>query len=101
MVTKSVQEQRREIYFLSYAVFKIFHLGENELVERLNLRIGRYLNLNYSCSDVAWSKLDEYLLATAATNGSVVLWNLAKTSRSKQEYLFAEHKRTVNKVDIA
>ncbi|CAJ0953548.1 unnamed protein product [Ranitomeya imitator] len=42
--------------------------------------------------------MDENLLATAATNGVVVTWNLGKPSRNKQDQLFTEHKRTVNKV---
>ncbi len=39
-------------------------------------------------------------LATAATNGAVVLWNLGKPSRSKQQHVFMDHKRTVNKVSF-
>uniref|UniRef100_A0A8C4SX32 GATOR2 complex protein WDR24 n=1 Tax=Erpetoichthys calabaricus TaxID=27687 RepID=A0A8C4SX32_ERPCA len=42
--------------------------------------------------------MDENLLATAATNGAVVTWNLGKPCRNKQDQLFTEHKRTVNKV---
>ena len=41
---------------------------------------------------------DENLIATAATNGAVVLWNLGKSSKSKQSHVFTEHTRTVNKV---
>jgi len=43
---------------------------------------------------------DENLIATAATNGAVVLWNLGKSSRSKQLHVFTEHTRTVNKVFV-
>ncbi|KAK7919744.1 hypothetical protein WMY93_011028 [Mugilogobius chulae] len=42
--------------------------------------------------------MEDNLLATAATNGAVVTWNLSKPSRNKQDQLFTEHKRTVNKV---
>lgn len=38
------------------------------------------------------------VLATAATNGAVVTWNLNKSSRSKLDCVFNDHKRTVNKV---
>ena len=38
----------------------------------------------------------EQWLATAATNGAVVLWNMAKCI--KQETVYYDHKRTVNKV---
>jgi WD40 repeat protein len=42
----------------------------------------------------------DHLLATAATNGAVVVWNLNRLSRSKQEHVFMDHKRTVNKVSF-
>lgn len=42
----------------------------------------------------------DHFLATAATNGAVVLWNLNKSGRSKQEFVFVDHKRTVNKVSF-
>jgi len=32
---------------------------------------------------VAWNPFDENVLATGATNGAVVSWNLQKASRSK------------------
>lgn len=79
-------------------IFKIFALEEEGFVERLNLRVGRKPSLNFSCADVMWHQADDSLLATAATNGAVVTWNLLRPCRNKQEHLFAEHKRTVNKV---
>uniref|UniRef100_A0A4W3H389 GATOR2 complex protein WDR24 n=1 Tax=Callorhinchus milii TaxID=7868 RepID=A0A4W3H389_CALMI len=79
-------------------IFKIYGIEENGLTERCNLRCGRKPSLSLSCSDVAWHPLDEALLATAATNGAVVTWNLGKASRNKQEQLYMEHKRTVNRV---
>lgn len=79
-------------------VFKVFDIANDEFVERMNLRVGKNLNLNFSCSDVAWNTVDDHLLATAATNGAVVTWNLNKSSRSKQDIVFQDHKRTVNKV---
>lgn len=79
-------------------VFKIFSIEEDEFVEICNLRVGKNLNLNFSCNDVAWNAIDDHILATAATNGAVVVWNLNRASRSKQEHVFVDHKRTVNKV---
>ncbi|XP_078610021.1 GATOR2 complex protein WDR24-like [Branchiostoma floridae x Branchiostoma japonicum] len=79
-------------------VFKIYGIEDEEFTERANLRVGRKLSLNFSCADVAWHQLDDNLLATAATNGAVITWNLSKSSRSKQDQVFTEHKRTVNKV---
>lgn len=40
----------------------------------------------------------EQWLATAATNGAVVLWNIQKSIKLKQETVYNDHKRTVNKV---
>lgn len=81
-------------------VFKVFSITDEEFIEICNLRVGKNLNLNFSCNDVAWNTIDDNYLATAATNGAVVLWNLNKTGRSKQEHVFVDHKRTVNKVSF-
>lgn len=79
-------------------VFKVFSLENEEFHERINLRVGKNLNLNFSCSDVVWNMIEDHILATAATNGAVVTWNLNKSSRSKQDMIYQDHKRTVNKV---
>ncbi|KAI5637278.1 WD domain, g-beta repeat domain-containing protein [Phthorimaea operculella] len=81
-------------------VYKVFAIGENEFTEVCNLRVGKNLNLNFSSIDVAWSTIEENTLATAATNGAVVVWNLGRSGRSKQEHVFSDHKRTVNKVSF-
>lgn len=44
--------------------------------------------------------ISDHILATAATNGAVAVWNLNRPSRSKQEHVFVEHNRTVNKVSF-
>lgn len=44
--------------------------------------------------------ITDNVLATAATNGAVVVWNLNKPTRSKQEHVFNDHRRTVNKVSF-
>ncbi|XP_047497370.1 GATOR complex protein WDR24-like isoform X2 [Penaeus chinensis] len=81
-------------------VFKIYALEEDELVEKANLRAGKNPNLNFSCNDVVWNPIEDSVLATAATNGAVVTWNLNKSSRSKLDCVFNDHKRTVNKVSF-
>jgi len=81
------------------SVFKIFSIDE-EFVERDNLRVGKNINLNFSCNDVVWSPVDDQVIATAATNGAVVVWNLNKAGRAKQEQVFNDHRRTVNKVNF-
>lgn len=85
---------------LKFSVFKILSIDDECFSEKVNLRVGKNLNLNYSCNDVVWSTLDENLLATGATNGAVVLWNLSKISRAKQDHVFADHQRTVHKVSL-
>lgn len=40
------------------AVFKIFTLLENKFEEACNLWVGKNLNLNFSCNDVAWNLND-------------------------------------------
>lgn len=41
-----------------FLVFKVFTIEEEEFVENVNLRVGKNLNLNFSCNDVAWSPQD-------------------------------------------
>ncbi|OQR73904.1 WD repeat-containing protein 24-like [Tropilaelaps mercedesae] len=80
-------------------VFKVFSVDDQDrIVEKMNLRVGKNINLNYSCSDVVWNPEVDSLLATAATNGAVVIWDLNKPSKCKQEFVLADHKRTVNRV---
>lgn len=94
----SVCRDATQVVVAGRNIFKIYTLEEEQFVEKLNLRVGRKPSLNFSCADVMWHQMEENLLATAATNGAVVTWNLGKPSRNKQDQLFTEHKRTVNKV---
>ena len=77
---------------------KIYSIEEEEFVEKINLGGGKKGNYNLNCNDVVWSPIDDQLIATGATNGAVVLWNLGITGKSKQEKVFEDHKRTINKV---
>ncbi|XP_059148991.1 GATOR complex protein WDR24-like [Physella acuta] len=80
------------------SVFKILNIKEDCFTENINLRVGRHINLTYSAADVAWHPSDENMLASAATNGCVVIWNLCKSAKSKQATIYQEHKRSVNRV---
>lgn len=93
-----VNKDDSQVVVASSSVFRIYDIEDNQFRERVNLRGSKAQNLNYSCNDVCWNKHDPNILATAATNGAVVLWNLGRTSRAKQEHVFQEHQRTVNKV---
>ena len=39
-------------------MFKVFSIEDDDFVEKINLRVGRNLNLNFSASDVAWNPID-------------------------------------------
>lgn len=94
----ALNKENTQVVIAGRNVFKIFNIEEKEFIESCNLRIGKNLNLNFSCNHVAWNLNEANILATAATNGAVVLWNLGRQTRSKQEHIFNDHKRTVNKV---
>ncbi|XP_077978398.1 GATOR2 complex protein WDR24-like isoform X2 [Glandiceps talaboti] len=93
----SIRRDASQVVVVGRNLFKIYSIEDEEFVEKANLRVGR-INLNYSSADVVWHPVDDNLLATAATNGAVITWDLAKESRSKQDMIFHDHKRTVNKV---
>lgn len=94
----ALNKENTQVVIAGRNVFKVFNIEEKEFVENCNLRVGKNLNLNFSCNHVAWNAIEDNILATAATNGAVVLWNLNRHTRSKQEHVFNDHKRTVNKV---
>ncbi|XP_054288294.1 GATOR complex protein WDR24-like [Macrosteles quadrilineatus] len=96
----ALNKDNNQVVIAGRNVFKVFTIEENEFVEAINLRVGKNLNLNFSCNDVAWSSHEDHILATAATNGAVVVWSLIRTSRCKQDHVFLDHKRTVNKVSF-
>ncbi|XP_013392028.1 GATOR complex protein WDR24 [Lingula anatina] len=94
----STNKDASQVVVAGRNVFRVFSIEDDAFVERCNLRVGKNLNLNFSAADVTWNPVEDHLLASAATNGAVVTWNLNKPSRSKQELVFNEHKRTVNRV---
>jgi len=96
----ALKRENTHVVIAGRNVFKVFAIEETEFIETCNLRVGKNLNLNFSCNDVAWNVIDDAIIATAATNGAVVIWNINKPSRAKQEHVFNDHKRTVNKVGL-
>lgn len=87
-----------QVVVASSAVFRIYKIEDEAFEESLNLRGAKSVNLNYSCNDVCWSKHDPSIIATAATNGKIVVWNLERPFRTKQDHVFDDHNRTVNRV---
>lgn len=87
-----------QVVVVGRSIFKIYVIEEEQFVEKLNLRVGRKFSFNLSCVDVVWYQMDENLLVIAVINGVVVIWNLGRLFRNKQDQFFIEYKRTVNKV---
>ncbi|KAJ1507114.1 WD repeat-containing protein 24 [Coelomomyces lativittatus] len=82
-------------------LLKVFSLSEEkEIKEVLNLRLGCRWNQNFCFNDVKWCQLyAKGLIATAATNGSIILWNINKSGQ-KMERNINEHSRSVNRVSF-
>lgn len=81
-------------------VLKMYSVEETCFSEKLNMRVGRRQGLNLSCADVAWNHINENIIATAATNGHIVVWDLNLTCRNKQVAEFLDHNRTVNRINF-
>ncbi|KAH9519102.1 WD repeat-containing protein 24 [Bulinus truncatus] len=94
----AVNKDFTQVVVAGRSVFKILNIKDDCFSENVNLRVGRHINLTYSAADVAWHPSDENMLASAATNGCVVIWNLCKSAKSKQASIYQEHKRSVNRV---
>ena len=80
-------------------IFKIFSILEDRFEESVNMRSAKSVNLNYSCNDVIWNKLDPTVLATAATNGAIVVWNL--TRYNKPGFFFGQISGTFTNSELA
>lgn len=61
-------------------VLKIY--STDTLGEVLNIRVGK-INMNYSSNDVRWNPNQSHsqYIASAATNGAVVIWNLGSKGK--------------------
>eukprot|EP01102_Stenamoeba_stenopodia_P018933 TRINITY_DN7028_c0_g1_i1.p1 TRINITY_DN7028_c0_g1~~TRINITY_DN7028_c0_g1_i1.p1 ORF type:complete len:798 (-),score=135.63 TRINITY_DN7028_c0_g1_i1:38-2431(-) len=80
-------------------VLKIVSIVDDEdMTVVKNFRVGKEknMNLNYSSTDVRWHP-QAMKIATAATNGAVVIWNIGE-NQPKQEKVISEHNRTVNRI---
>ncbi|KAJ0401504.1 hypothetical protein ATCC90586_001536 [Pythium insidiosum] len=73
----STSPSRRLVAVGGREVLKVVALEASGFAERRNLRVGKS-NLNFSTNDIRWHPQSESLLATAATNGTVVIWNLQR-----------------------
>lgn len=85
-------------HFYFVLVLKVFSVENDGFTEVCNMRGSKNQNLSYSSNDVAWSNIDNNILATAATNGLVSIWDLSRFGRHKQMKVYSEHKRTATTV---
>ncbi|XP_055321003.1 GATOR complex protein WDR24 isoform X1 [Sitodiplosis mosellana] len=94
----ALNKDSTQIAVAGRSLLKVLSIDSDGFTEVCNMRSGKNQNLSYSSNDVAWSMLDRNLLATAATNGVVSVWDLSKFGRQKQLYVYAEHERTAHSV---
>ncbi|OBZ85920.1 WD repeat-containing protein 24 [Choanephora cucurbitarum] len=79
-------------------ILKIYTVQAKGVSETLNLRAGSHFNLNYSSNDVKWgNNATKYKVATAATNGAIIIWDLNRIGK-KAERVITEHSRAVNRI---
>ncbi|OQS04840.1 hypothetical protein THRCLA_02957 [Thraustotheca clavata] len=78
-------------------VLKIVALESNGFVEKRNLRSSK-ANLNFSTNDIRWHPQSDYLLATASTNGYIVIWDIQRDSAKVHKRDFKAHDRAVNRI---
>ncbi|CAH1761751.1 4492_t:CDS:10 [Entrophospora sp. SA101] len=75
-------------------LLKILNVSDNEITEELKVRVENKFNSN----DVKWgNNLTKSKIATAASNGSIVIWDI-ENGRSKIDQKIDDHKRAVNRI---
>ncbi|KXJ67822.1 GATOR2 complex protein WDR24 [Aedes albopictus] len=94
----ALNRESTQIAVAGRSLLKVFSIENDGFTEVCNMRGGKNQNLSYSSNDVAWSSLDSNILATAATNGVVSVWDLSKFGRQKQLLVYNEHERTAHSV---
>ncbi|ETV92613.1 hypothetical protein H310_13067 [Aphanomyces invadans] len=90
----SVSHSQKLIAVGGRDVLKIVSLEPTGFVEKKNLRSAKS-NLNFSTNDIRWHPQSDSVLATAATNGFLVLWDV-QHKLQKREY--KAHDRAVNRI---
>ncbi|ALC48058.1 CG7609 [Drosophila busckii] len=93
----ALNKDHNQIAVAGRSLLKVYAIDNYEFTEVGNMR-GKNQNLSYSSNDVAWSTLDSNILATAATNGVVSVWDLSKFGKQKQLHVYNEHERTAHTV---
>ncbi|KAI9322547.1 WD40-repeat-containing domain protein [Dichotomocladium elegans] len=95
----SISPDNESIAVAGREVLKILSVTRTHVREMLNLRAGSHLNINYSSNDVKWgNNVTKNKIATAATSGAIVLWDINRTTGKRAERVISEHSRAVNRV---
>lgn len=80
-------------------VLKILKVSNHAITEEIDLRIGAKLNTSFASNDVKWGLGEtKNVIATAAGNGQILLWDLEKPSANKPDKTLKEHTRAVNSI---
>ncbi|KAI9249009.1 WD40-repeat-containing domain protein [Sporodiniella umbellata] len=96
----SISPENNAVVVAGREVLKVLSFDKSKVTEILNLRAGAHFNLNYSSNDVKWgNNATKQKVATAATNGAIILWDLNKVGR-KSERVITEHSRAVNRISF-
>ncbi|KAI7907105.1 WD40-repeat-containing domain protein [Cokeromyces recurvatus] len=96
----SISPDNTSVVVAGREILKVYNLQKTKIVESLNLRAGSHFNLNYSSNDVKWgNNATKTKIATAATNGAIILWDLNRIGR-KAERVITEHSRAVNRISF-
>lgn len=99
-------------FLLIFLVLKLFSIENDNFIETYNMR--KQPNLSFCSNAIAWSHIEtvrrskqdiphlihefQNILATAATNGCIGIWDLNKLGRQKQLIVYHDHERTTNAV---
>ncbi|EQC35927.1 hypothetical protein SDRG_06673 [Saprolegnia diclina VS20] len=93
----SVSSSQKLIAVGGRDVLKIVALESGGFVEKRNLRSAKS-SLNFSTNDIRWHPQSDYLLATASTNGYIVIWDIQRDTAKLQKRDFKAHDRAVNRI---
>lgn len=95
---REIIRKNNKSFFFAFPVLKVYSIEDDGFQEVCNMRAGKNHNLSYSSNDISWSHLEGHILATAATNGVVSVFDLARFGRQKQLLTYNEHERTTHSV---
>ncbi|KAH9088883.1 hypothetical protein Ae201684P_013096 [Aphanomyces euteiches] len=93
----SISQSQKFIAVGGRDVLKIVGLESTGFVERRNLRSSKS-NLNFSTNDIRWHPQSDSMLATAATNGYLILWDIQRDSSKMNKREVKAHDRAVNRI---